>query len=658
MEPTPAVDLTPRAEGLQLSQPLAEFVEQLLRRDGTESSEALLGTLEDQASSSVEQDLAVYAATSILSDLHRIGWSFLVSQGADASPRIVGHRPDSTGGRGTRRDQLLAARAEALDDPGIRAFVGKLEAEKRRGHIRSSIFSLVADGRELRGRLERAGPGAIDAYVQLVEEGALCEYTGLLLSDVWRYFRLTWTNPPRSIPARQMRLLIRDRMAPNHAVIGIAELSGAAVKVSARDQFLGWDGQSLGEWWGECHPAEVLAWASGMIRTAVAEIHTADFVNDGILTQATLEQPDEASITCLRGIESFERTRHEYLPKLHLGKTGDVARLSLLELRERAETPLFRSKRAGRLASLLSLRRSVLSAMEAAGPEALQVLEATGAAKRLLRLAKSRTQGTAIADLTVCGAIAPYNHLAAGKLVAALAAGPSTVAAYRRRYAGSPSVIASSMAGRPIVRDANLVAISTTSLYGMRPSQYDRIAVPLSSGGTKGDLTYSYLGGGEGRTKGWGTFHVSARSVRAMEAWLQRRQDRRRVTYTYGEGASPRLRLLREGIKEMGWRPEDILIHGHTKSLYVCRLASNVRRYLIGMDAEPQYLFDLNGRAEEAEARISRWWLGRWALARAQRVEILERLSSETLAHPISHNARVRLPESPHGGQIGLFDAW
>jgi hypothetical protein len=46
---------------------------------------------------------------------------------------------------------------------------------------------------------------------------------------------------------------------------------------------------------------------------------------------------------------------------------------------------------------------------------------------------------------------------------------------YRNRYHRAPSVIASSMAGRPICRPAELVFIGTTSLYGQRPSQYDRI---------------------------------------------------------------------------------------------------------------------------------------------------------------------------------------
>jgi hypothetical protein len=82
--------------------------------------------------------------------------------------------------------------------------------------------------------------------------------------------------------------------------------------------------------------------------------------------------------------------------------------------------------------------------------------------------------GNAIADLTVCGAVAPYNELLGGKLVAMLMASPEVREEYHRRYSSTPSIIASSMAGKPVRRPLDLVFISTTSLYGQRPNQYDR----------------------------------------------------------------------------------------------------------------------------------------------------------------------------------------
>ena len=46
---------------------------------------------------------------------------------------------------------------------------------------------------------------------------------------------------------------------------------------------------------------------------------------------------------------------------------------------------------------------------------------------------------SAIADLTICGAIPPYNEVLGGKLVAMLMMSPEVVAEYRRRDAGVPN---------------------------------------------------------------------------------------------------------------------------------------------------------------------------------------------------------------------------
>ena len=67
----------------------------------------------------------------------------------------------------------------------------------------------------------------------------------------------------------------------------------------------------------------------------------------------------------------------------------------------------------------------------------LRMLAAEGrgrnAVTKVVRKAKADRVGTAIADLTVCGAVPPYNELLGGKLVALLMAGPEMTAEYRRR---------------------------------------------------------------------------------------------------------------------------------------------------------------------------------------------------------------------------------
>src|SRR5439155_24540603 len=115
-----------------------------------------------------------------------------------------------------------------------------------------SIFSLMRDGRELAGRLREAQGIAdedarilslnrcVDPYLQPVVGDERCEHTGLLLADIWRYFRHTWTNHYSSTPGRQIAFLIRDRAAENHPVIGIGAYGSAVVQLTARDEWIGW----------------------------------------------------------------------------------------------------------------------------------------------------------------------------------------------------------------------------------------------------------------------------------------------------------------------------------------------------------------------------------------------------------------------------------
>src|SRR2546423_10221446 len=118
------------------------------------------------------------------------------------------------------------------------------------------------------------------------------------------------------------------------------------------------------------------------------------------------------------------------------------------------------------------------------------------AVAKIVRKAKADRVGTAIADLTVCGGVPPYNEILGGKLVAMLMVGPEVVVEYRRRYGGIPSIIASSMAGQRVCREAELVFIGTTSLYGQRPSQYERISIPRDPGADDSGpgVRYQYLG--------------------------------------------------------------------------------------------------------------------------------------------------------------------
>jgi len=104
------------------------------------------------------------------------------------------------------------------------------------------------------------------------------------------------------------------------------------------------------------------------------------------------------------------------------------------------------------------------------------------AGRKALRIglhANKKTKiGSSMMDIIVCGAIPPYAEMLGGKLVAMLMASPQVVREYRASYGDQPSEIVSRVAGTRVVRPADLVFLTTTSLYHVGSSQYERIRIP------------------------------------------------------------------------------------------------------------------------------------------------------------------------------------
>ncbi len=133
------------------------------------------------------------------------------------------------------------------------------------------------------------------------------------------------------------------------------------------------------------------------------------------------------------------------------------------DLESRARSPLFRAKRARAMRELLMARREL--ALYGSTADALATTSGEWAVSIALRQVKKRFSATSMMEITVCGAVPPYNHLLAGKLACLLMTSPRVVADYASRYGDKPSIIASQMAGRAISKAPALVFLGTTSLF-------------------------------------------------------------------------------------------------------------------------------------------------------------------------------------------------
>lgn len=597
-------------------------------------------------------DPGLPAALHVLTDLARQGWK--ISRPGRSSVAVIppAAHEDPDDERARVKRQELVKRDEQLSIPSVRRFIADMEKPREFNGRFVSIFSLMRDGRELAEALSAVDPDdpkatakladVVQPYVQVIRSRDRCDRTGLRLVDIWRYFRHTWTNQYTSTPGRTMMILVRDRARDFHPVIGIAALASPIVQIRERDQWIGWEPDIFLSEVARKPRAEIARWLIERLETGLEQLHVQDLIEDGLYWPSLWANPTTSAIHKL--VNEAERRRRDH----HRFVRGSVLKSTSAntDWRERAESHLFRSKRCVALADLLSARMVLGPFLDDAPNatglrKALDDSAARRAIARVIRRAKAESVGTVIADLSVCGAVAPYNALLGGKLVSMLAVSPTVVREYRERYRDHPSEIASGLAGRPIQRRSDLVFIGTTALYGSGLSQYSRVKIPKETLGGRGDVLFRRLG----RSRSFGTSHLSADSVAALVTLAEQSSNGIRVNSIFGEGVNPKLRKARAGLDLLGWPSDELLQHRRQRVVYGVPLVTNLLPYLIGLHQKAQYVFPLS-KTDDVQA-ITSLWLERWVQDRANSTKVLAQVAAHSTHRPVKHGARVVLPELP-----------
>lgn len=596
---------------------------------------------------------ALLAAGLVMTDLATQSWTVRVrSERVEVKPPDPVTDPLAEKAR-IRRQELVKRNAQ-LRQPSVQRFLESMERQRLHDGGYVSIYSLMRDGRDLANGLREARTHLnngwadalsklVDPYLQFVtSESAACEFTGLRLMDVWRYFRHTWTNQYTSVPGRTMVFLVRDRAAANHPVMGIGALSSPIMQIRERDSWIGWHPETFLDRVRTAPTRELAKWLVDTLDAAIDEIYVADLIEDGILSTRDLKKPSLAVIERLHKESAEARKKHHRFARSRDHKQKRSALPGDEYWIVKARTHLFRSKRALALSTYLRARM-VLDEAFGGKPtaEKLATLAKTGygsdAIRRVLKKAKADRVGIAVADISVCGAVQPYNALLGGKLIAMMAASPEVVHQYRRRYANAESEIASSMAGRPIVRVSKLVLLGTTSLYGVGSSQYNRIKIPAERlGGSAEDvIRYEELG----RSEAFGTSQYSEETVDALVDLVQQ-SDAQRVNSIFGEGVSPKLRKVRQALDLLNLPSGMLLRHHRPRVVYAVSLIKNLGDYLIGAAKRPEYIVPVN-EGVAATAAIGAWWRERWLRNRITSDDVLDEVERHTSVRPITHGARV-----------------
>lgn len=594
----------------------------------------------------LEDKLSVKLFFEIFLDLVRQGWSVEFSEDT-----LYAIPPDGKLGAMDKveikkriREGLAEARNEQLREPSVKKFVLEQERPRLVKGKQVSVLNHFLKPIELYRDLDRRMKApeeirmqllkdSIKPYLQLVN-GERDQFTNIRLNDIWRYARYTWSLPLSSQPGRQMNYLIRDASREFHPIIGIGALGNSIVQITSRDNFIGWTLESLSN---SDSPEQRLQALERALDKAIYEVYSED-----LLAPEELVNPSEETLEKLllraKEVPSVSRTQ---------GKLNNTA------FEEDTKQPIYVSKRATELYQLLSSKRTFerISMSDLGYDHMFQTLMNNEEGRRALGVAlrsiKKNHIGSSIMDITTCGAVAPYSELLGGKLVSLLMTSPQVINDYMNKYKNSVSEIASRMKGEAVVRPAHLVLLGTTSLYYTGSSQYNRIKVPVKNG----RLEFIHVG----QTRGFGSVHLSNKTYKVLQELLRTHSELKPESSTFAAGVNYKMRSIGSGLGHLGLRK--LQQHENPRLVYLAPLATNWKEYLLGLDSEPNYLFDINNIEQQTQELVN-FWRDRWYIRRIFNNEVMYRLKNQgtvKVSDFLSHEERSEMSEAIGVQQLEFF---
>tara|TARA_X000000950_G_scaffold227235_1_gene274313 strand:- start:1921 stop:4023 length:2103 start_codon:yes stop_codon:yes gene_type:complete len=620
-----------------------------------------------------KEKISFQACCSLLADLLAGGWhvgigleGFLISK-PDYYKSFTGKNLDET--KDKMRHILKINRDKQIESIEIQRFIERMERPRKVGNEEKSILNLIDNGKELAeifkdiSQLDETkkvsllkkiiNPEVVVCYPEdplFKEEQNNCPYTGLRLGDIWKYFRLTWSNEYKSIPGKSFPVLIRNSARPNKPIIGIAMLRSAALSDEAREDAIGWTNEATIRkkiYSKEIEIDFIVKSMTDCLKEQIDNIRSDDFE---FLNSNLIKQPNDEIIKKLKQIYEDEFKRRKSDLKNEKKRPPKISGFEPEDWIKESEEAVFKKKRAIKLSRFLEIRKAFnevnLTKDPARGyatlihPSNKKGNELISAA---LREIKVKALAENIMDLGVCGAIAPYNELIGGKLVAALMGSTEVRTLFKSRYNGKkykfPSIIASSSKGKAVFRDANLMCLTTTSLYGVASSQYNKIKfLKKDFPELETDIIWKEAKKNKEsqKTKGQGVYHFSNQTSKLLSILTLKKLKYVEVNNKFGEGTSPKLRKARVGIEclidhSRSNIPYDTFFaHSMQRKNYIFFHEKNILKKII--DQKKSFSKVSSSKVEN----ITSAWIKRWMIKRIKRNETLEKLT--TLGPDFIHN--------------------
>ncbi len=607
------------------------------------------------------------AACSLIADLVEARWNVSISL-EDMGFVIAKPEYDKTfQGNSTDeiKDQMrkvqLINRNKQVESYEVQHFIERMERPKSVGNEKKSILNLIDNGKELSEIFKDISSLESQKKISLLEkiiqpeivvcfpddplfkeEELKCPYTGLRLTDIWKYFRLTWSSEYKTVPGKSFPLLIRNAARPNKPIIGIAMLRSAALADQARDDAIGWTDEKIIRDRIYKKEIKVEFVVESMLKSLEEQINSLRKDDIDFLNSELIKFPNNEVIVRLNDLyqENLEK-RHRDLDN-EKDETYKTHNLENIDFARESEKSLFKKKRAIKLARLLETRKyfnevnlkenpsrgyaSLIHPKNKKGNEMIS---------RVLREIRMKALAENIMDVSVCGSVAPYSELIGGKLIATLMASTEVRECFRTRYNSKkykkPAIIASSNKGEPVYRDANLMCLTTTSLYGVSSSQYNRIKfLKKDYPYLKNDIIWQevHKDNKSQKTKGQGVYHFHNYTNKLLSILTRKTLGRVEVNYKFGEGTSPKLRNIRKGIellkdkKKSNIQIDDFFAHNIKRKNYIMFYKNDILNSLMKFSKPYNSIETANVK------EITKAWINRWLIKRIKREETLKKLIS------------------------------
>lgn len=590
------------------------------------------------------EELKYVASLRILLDLIQQGWVVDIRNGA----LYLLFSSEKNNNKDYIKYRLSFERNAQFEEKSIVQFIERMEKKRIFEGRDVSVKSLIGDPEALIYKINN-GEIIVKPYIQLVTNDRDI-YTGYKLSDIWRYFRYTWSIPYKTMPGRNIYYLVRDEAQENHPVIGIFALGNSVLNLTVRDNDIGWtvdavdtnmarrqDVQKSNKQISQTEGKEVSTKIERFLESEEEYIRRTEEYANKLLIQLEENIKDALNDIYVKDLGYHRNTKHsddKYIQQLRtqaeelrLKNLNNTKNDNVTDWVAEAESELFKKKRLIELAKLLETRNIFQKYHASSAREQIAAMLKKDDGRKAISAAlvanRKNKIGANMMDIIVCGAIPPYNELLGGKLVSILACSPQVISDYTNRYKKQVSEIASRMKGKKVIRDSRLAYMGTTSLYAIGSSQYNRIKVPVAD---DFELVFKKVG----VTEGFGTVYFSKNTTDLLSRILEIMDGGKKINHIFGEGTSPRFRLISRGVASLGLKADSFLQHYSPRIVYCMELAKNSKEFLNGYTSDLQYAFDLENPDSimQTTKKMSDYWYDRWLMSRISTVDIETRLKA------------------------------